>query len=135
MRTFLFILCAGLLVLTFAFPLFVYPFGEYKGSKMVLGTEVVCSYDFHFDGTVDVNMEGITTKQYYKISDKKVYISLNKDFEITEHSIPDATMVNMYTLKVNGLEFQLQNTLGLVLTIIYGAIGGAILLSALVKKK
>lgn len=135
MRTLLFLISAGMLVLTFIFPLFAYPFGEYKGSKMVLGSEVVSSYKFHFDGTVDVNVEGLTSKQYYKVNNGNVYISSNKDFEINENSTPDAQLTNLYTLNVNGVEFEMQNTIGLVLTIIYGVLGGSILLSTLVKKK
>ena len=130
-----FLLGCALLLITFFWPFWVYPFGSYTGS--VSNTDV--SINFHFDGTFETNLNeiagtqvsGLSAQGYYTIKDSKIYISTQKDFEI-ENALQIGEVENFFTIKINLLvtEITMRSNVGIILTVVYGllALGGFIAL-------
>jgi len=120
MKKILMLLCIAMLAFTFAFPIFVYPFGEYSGTSTVAGKEINYSASFHFDGTVDYKLGNTTQHMYYKVKDKKIYTSINKDFEIKDSSKPFMELNSLYSINVVDTDITIKSTVGICLTIGYG---------------
>lgn len=96
MRKVFLVLCIAFVVLCYAYPCFVLPFGTYKYEETVAGTKIESTLKFHFDGTVDVEMEGVKQEFYYKLKGNEVILSVDKNFKDDE----DTTMpiTSMYSI-------------------------------------
>ena len=132
MRWFCLILGSALLLITYLWPFYIYPVTPYSGSTTVI-VEVDYSITFNFDGTYTANLAGEEGGGYYKIKDSKIYLGVDKDFEITENSVAFATIENFYTIEINTVGVTLSNVAGLILTIVYGIMAGGGLLSIIIR--
>lgn len=132
MRWFCLVLGSALLLITYIWPFYIYPLTPYSGSTTVI-VEVDYSITFNFDGTYSASLAGEEGGGYYKIKDSKIYIGADEDFEVTNNSVAFATIENFYTIKLNTVNVALSNTVGLILTILYGIMAGGGLLSIIIR--
>lgn len=128
-----------MLVLTWAFPFFTYPVGEYKGSTknvLVEGETIKYSVKFNTDGTCKLSLgDSIEGDFYYKVKDKRVYYSAIKDFEIDERTTSYLIMDSMYSLSSPNVNVSLINKWGIIFTGIYGLIALASLVTLTFRKR
>lgn len=131
-KVFAFLLGCALLLITFLWPFWVYPFGSYSGS---VGSADI-SINFHFDGTYETNLDeiagvqvGLSGQGYYTIKDSKIYVSSHSDFAISD-AIQIGEVENFFTVKINliATEVTMYSKVGIILTVVYGllALGGFI---------
>ena len=97
MRKAILILCLAFVVVCFAFPCFILPFGEYKKTETSGDTTVTTSMKFGMDGKVRTYINGEEfISMYYKLKGNKIITSFDDTFETTN----ETTITSMYD--VNG---------------------------------
>jgi hypothetical protein len=99
------ILGSIILIFSYAFPIFMIPIGSYSYSSNNTSYE----YSFQWNGKVEKEItivdESTTISNYYKISDKVIYKSSDKDAKIENMHIL-AQIKNIYTIEIGGEEYQ-----------------------------
>lgn len=99
------ILGAVILVFSYALPIFMIPVGSYSYSQ----DNITSSYSFQWNGKfknkLELGDESTTLKAYYKIDDKAIYFSDDKDVKVSDLN-KLAEIKNIYTLEIGGEEFK-----------------------------
>lgn len=99
------ILGAIILVFSYVLPIFMIPVGSYSHSS----DNVTMSYSFQWNGECKTKVEfgdlSTDAKGYYKVDDKAIYVSTEKDVKVSELT-KAAEIKNIYTLESAGEEFK-----------------------------
>ena len=126
------ILGAIILIFSYAFPIFMIPIGTYSYSTDTISYE----YSFQWNGKVkkDITIvdETTTINNYYKISDKTIYKSTDKNTKIENMHIL-AQIKNIYTLEIGGQEYR--NNWAFAFTITGFILAGWGFVGLVIKKK
>ncbi len=80
MRKILLIISIVFVVVCYGYPCLVLPFGEYKYESNIGGVKTEITYEFKFNGKVEIELNNIKTEQYYKLKGNKIIISEDKTF-------------------------------------------------------
>ena len=93
------LLGAAILVISYALPFFLIPVGSYTHSED--GASVGHSFKWNGKYAIEYKLDGASSEieGYYKIDDKAVYASLDKDVKITDTN-KVAKIKNIYTLEI-----------------------------------
>ena len=122
-RRILLLICLAFVVVCYAYPFFVMPFGEYAYSTTTEGVTSTVTYKFAFGGQGEVTTKigGVasSTKFTYKTSGQKVLIK-NEDSS-GEYEL---TLGNMYQVSLGmlGTTVNLKNNIGMWISIGVGAV-------------
>ena len=126
------ILGAAILVFSYVLPIFMVPVGSYSYSKDKSST----SYSFQWNGKVEAEFKygdgSISEKAYYKIDDKAIYVSVDKDVKTTAVN-KIAKIKNIYTIEIAGEDYK--NYWALGFTIVGFVLAGWGLIGLAVPKK
>ncbi len=139
MSLILFVVSAGLLVITFFFPFFTYNVGSYKGELVIgeLATGEEIAINFKFNDEVVIKIGDNEYKGKYEIKDKVITIT----------DCPESTIIGFNKLKMNNLfsltpeniitgellKVKLTSIFGIVMTAIYGVVAFISLVVFIVK--
>lgn len=126
------ILGAVILVFSYALPIFMVPVGSYNYSE----DGVKASYSFQWDGEIknkiEIGNQSTTLKAHYKIDDKTIYVSEDKDVKVSDLN-KLAKIQNIYTIEIGDEEFK--NNWALGFTIIGFVLAGWGLIGLCIPKK
>lgn len=99
-------LTIALVVLCYAYPMFVLPFGSYTYKKDDLqGTAT-----FKIDGSYSIKLGDSETTGFYKVKNGKIYIGDEKDVDTSDDGSAIATVNNFYSITI--LNAKLENPIG-----------------------
>ena len=129
MSLILFVASAGLLVITFFAPLFVYNFGAYKGE--VAGQELSMTFKFGDDCQVQYGDTKETIK--YEFKDGKITLSGASSALSAILSVMEFKVDNAFTISINGSDTKLTSLFGIIVTAIYAFISLVSLIVFIVK--
>ncbi|MBQ7798805.1 MAG: hypothetical protein IJ371_06760 [Clostridia bacterium] len=106
-------LILGGLILLFSYviPVFMIPIGSYTYSKDNSSLSYSFKLNGKFENEVGVGDNSVTLSAYYKIEDGIIYISDDKNVEVSEIT-KLAEIENIYTLKIGDKEFKNHWALG-----------------------
>ena len=134
MSLILFVVSAGLLVITFFFPFFTYNVGSYKG-ELATGEEI--AINFKFNDEVVIKKGDNEYKGKYEIKDK--VITITDCPESTLFGFSKLKMDNLFSLTSENfftgelLKVKLTSIFGIVMTAIYGVVAFISLVVFIVK--
>lgn len=131
-RKILLLICVAFVVVCYAYPCFVLPFGSYTGTMGDGDSKVEVSMTFGFDGKVKTKIGDHSQEEYYKISGNSIIISSDKTFDDNDVEIKLDSMYN-FALSEGILELEVQNNIGFYMTIGVGIL--AIVLIVLPNKR
>ena len=86
LRKIVLLLCVAFAVVCFGYPCLILPIGSYELDKPILGIEAVTTYQFKFNGKVEITTKlkdesnGVSTTEtmYYKLKGNKIIFSKDK---------------------------------------------------------
>lgn len=93
-QTFLF-LSIAFVVICYAYPCLILPFGEYVHKETVEGQKIETTYEFKFNGTVTMSVDDEETKMYYKLKGNNVIISEDKTFNDEDVKLEIKSLYNI----------------------------------------
>lgn len=95
MRQTLLILSIAFVVICYAYPCLVLPFGEYVHKETVAGQKIETVYEFKFNGTATVSVDDVETKMYYKLKGNDVILSEDKTFDDNDLKLEIKSLYNV----------------------------------------
>lgn len=117
----LLLICIAFVVVCFAYPCFIVPFGEYKATVGSGETKVEYSYTFDFKGNAVYKRGGIKFKYFYKLDGDEIILSEDKKFDDSDRRIEINSMYEIEATPVVGEEMKLENNIGKYIAIGVGA--------------
>ena len=115
-RKILLLICVAFVVVFYAYPCFILPFGSYTGEIGDGETKYEVSMTFGFDGKVKTKIGEYEQEEYYKIDGSSIIISEDKTFDDNDTEIR-LNSVYQYTLEDGSLTLDVQNDIGMYMAI------------------
>lgn len=115
------LICVAFVVVCYAFPCFILPFGSYKGEIGSGESKVNVEMNFGFDGKVKTKIGDVKQTQYYKLNGNEIIISDDKTFDDSDVKIKLDSMYQ-FSLANGGLGVEMQNDIGMYMAIGVGAL-------------
>lgn len=126
----LLLICVAFVVVCYAYPCFILPFGSYSGEYGTGDSKVEVSYKFNINGKVKIKNGALEVERYYKLDGTNIIISDNTTFDEEDAKI---ALSSMYSFDTSDSGIKLTNDVGMYVAIGFGAL--AVLLICLPSKR
>lgn len=115
------LICVAFVVVCYAYPCVILPFGTYKGQIGSGEGKVEITMNFGFDGKVKIKSGEMDETQYFKLNGNEIIISEDKTFDKNDIKVNLDSMYE-FDLGEDMFSVEMKNTVG-----VYVAIGVGVL--------
>ena len=106
-----FIFGAVILLISYAFPFVLMPLGSYSNTSNSITTSYSFKWNNEYTSKVKTKNTSTEIEAYYKIDDKAIYWSLDKDVKVSDIT-KLGKIKNFYTLEIGNEKYQNNWALG-----------------------